>query len=86
MYGVVRKKILEFRRELRSKCFIMRNNQCRFLYVLDDIRHGKGLSRTGRSEECDFLFAALEGFLDLFDSLRLVSSWFIVWLELKHIN
>lgn len=48
--------------------------------MLDDIRHGEGLSRTGRSEERDLLFAAFEGFLDLLDSLWLVSSWFIIRL------
>ena len=80
MHGVVRKKVLEFRRELRRQSFIVRNNQRRFLHMLDDIRHGKGLSRTGRSEQGSFVFSALEELLDLLYGLRLVSSWSIVRL------
>jgi len=78
MYGVVWEKIFEFRRKLRSQSFIMRNNQRRFLQMLDHIRHGKGLSRTRSSEQGSLIFSAFKKLLDLLNRFDLISGWFIL--------
>lgn len=50
MHGIIRKKILEFRCKLRRQSLVVRNYQGRFLDMLDDVCHSKGLSRTRGSE------------------------------------
>ena len=77
MYSIVWEKIFEFRRKLRSQSFIVRNNQCRFLQMLDHIRYGKGLSRTCSSEQGGFIFSAFKKLLDFLNSFDLISGWFI---------
>jgi len=78
MHRVVRKKILKFRSKLRSKRFIVGNNQRRFLQMLDHICHRKGLSRTRSSEQGSFVFSAFKKLLDFLNRFYLISSWFIV--------
>ena len=43
-YRVLRKKLLEFAMQLGCQRLVMGNNKGRFLYLLDNICHGKGLA------------------------------------------
>ena len=56
LHCVLRKELLEFAMKLCSKCFIMRNDQCRFLYPFNQFCHSKRLAGPGDSHKrlCSF--------------------------------
>jgi len=49
LYGIFRKKLFEFVVELRCQGFVVGKNEGRPLYLLDDVRYGKGFSTSGNS-------------------------------------
>ena len=55
--GVLRKKTLHLRKELRCQCLVGRENQRWTLLRLDDLRHGEGLARAGDAEQHLVAFA-----------------------------
>lgn len=46
LHGVIREHLLEFSVQLSGQCFIMGDDQCGFLQLLDHVGHRKRLSRT----------------------------------------
>jgi hypothetical protein len=77
MYGIIWEKIFEFCSKLRSKRFIVRDNEGRLLEVLDYIRYRKGFSSSCSSEEGSLIFSTFKKLFDLLNRLWLVSSWLI---------
>ena len=49
--GVVRKEFFELRVELGGQRFVVGEYQSRPAVLLDEIRHGEGLARTGHAEQ-----------------------------------
>ena len=48
-YRIIREETFKLAAKLSSQCFIMGDNQGRFLNRLDDLCHGKGFSCTSRT-------------------------------------
>ena len=76
---VIRKELFEFPIQLRSQRLIMCNNQCRLVHLLNDIRHGKCLTRSSNSKQRLTLVSFFETFDQLSNYLRLVASWVVLW-------
>ena len=74
---VIWKELFKFPIKLRSQCLIMCYDQRWFIQLLDDIRHGKCLTRSGDAKQCLALIAFFEPFDQFFDRLWLVAGWFI---------
>ena len=68
---------LEFYEKLSRQCFIVRQNNCRFLSILYNIGNRKCFSRTGNSEKGLVFFANIQTFRQLFNCLRLIAGWFV---------
>ena len=71
---VLWEKFLHFPVKLSRQCFVMRNDQCWLVQRLDHIRHGKGLTRTGDTQEGLELIALPETFYQFRDCLRLITG------------
>ena len=74
LYGVVREELFELAVELCRQCFVMSNDQRRFIQLLDDVCHREGFSRTGDAEKGLALVAFLEAFDKVGDRLGLVAG------------
>ena len=44
MHGIVREKFLKLGRKLSGEGFVVGNNQCRLVNLLDHVGHGKSLA------------------------------------------
>ena len=75
---VIRKELFEFPIQLRSQRLIMCNNQCRLVHLLNNIRHGKCLTRSSNAKQRLTLVSFFEAFDQLFNCLRLVASWVVL--------
>lgn len=76
--GIVRKKFFHFPVKLCRQCLIMCNDQRRFVQLLNDVRHGKCLSRAGDTKQGFKLISFLETFHQFRDCLRLIAGWFVL--------
>jgi hypothetical protein len=83
MDRVIRKKMFKFGRKLSGKGFVMRNDEGRFLDMLDDVCDGECFPGSGCSEECDFGFSFFEGREDIVDCFGLITCGLVVCLKLK---
>ena len=71
---VLRKKFFKFSIQLRRQRLIMRNDQRRFIQLLDHIRHRKCFTGTRNTEQCLTLISFLKSFHQLLNRLRLVAG------------
>ena len=71
---VFRKKFFKFSIQLRRQRLIMRNDQRRFIQLLDHIRHRKCFTGTRNTEQCLTLISFLKSFHQLLNRLRLVTG------------
>lgn len=74
---IVREELLELAVELCRQSFIMRDDQRRFIQLLDDICHREGFTGAGNAEKCLALVAFLKTFYQLLNGLGLVAGGFI---------
>ena len=74
LYGVVREKFLELTVELCRQCFVMSDDQRRFIQLLDDICHRESFTGTGDAEKDLALVALLETFDKVGNRLGLVAG------------
>lgn len=74
MDGIIREKILKLIIKLRRQSFVMAKNQCRFLYVIDDICHTKRLPGAGHTEQSLMVQTIFHPFSQLGNRPRLVAS------------
>src|SRR6185369_10451052 len=72
--GVFRKELLEFSVELGSQGFVRRQNKGRLAATFNDVSHGKGLARSGHSEENLMPVAAQDTFCQLVYCFGLVTA------------
>ena len=72
-HRIVGEERLEFLVELRRQRLVVREDQRRLAYVLDDVRHGERLAGTRDAKQRLELFSVLETFGEFFDGLRLVA-------------
>ena len=70
----MRKEFFEFTVQLTGQCLVMRKDQGRPVYTLDDIGHGKGLSGTGSTFQDLFLFSLFQTFDQRINCLRLITG------------
>lgn len=75
---ILREKFLELTVKLSRQCLIVRNDQRWLIKLCDDVRHCKGLTGAGHTEQSLELIAFLEASYQFFDRLRLVTGW-LVW-------
>ncbi len=75
---ILREKLLELTVKLSRQCLIVRNDQRWLIKLCDDVRHCKGLTGAGHTEQSLELIAFLEAFYQLFDRLRLVTGG-LIW-------
>ena len=61
-YRIFRKKFFHLAIQLSRKCFVMGNNQRRFVQCLNYIRHRKCLTGTGNAKQCLKLIALFKTF------------------------
>ena len=59
---VIWKELFKFPIKLRSQCLIVCYDQRWFIQLLDDIRHGKCLTRSGDAKQCLTLIAFFKTF------------------------
>lgn len=71
-------EFLEFTVKLSRQCLIVRNDQRWLIKLCDDVRHRKGLTGTGHTEQSLELIAFLEASYQFFDCLGLITGW-LVW-------
>ena len=69
-----REEFLKLTVQLCCQCFIVRNDQCRFVHLLNDIRHGKCLTRSSNTKQRLTLVSFFKSFDQFFDCLWLVSG------------
>ncbi len=72
-HRIVREKRLEFLVELRRERLVVRQNQRRLAYVLDDVRHRESLAGTCDAKQRLELLPVLETFGEFLYGLRLVA-------------
>ena len=72
-HRIVREERLEFLVELGSERLVVRQDERRLAYVLDDIRHRESLAGTRDAKQRLELFTVLETFGQFLDGLRLVA-------------
>ena len=77
-HGVLRKERLEFAVELCRQRFVVAQDERRPFQFGDDVRNGKGLSRTGDSEQGVVTAVSLDGTDQLGDGLGLISGRLII--------
>ena len=77
-YRVLREKLLELTVKLSRQCLIVRNDESQLIQLCDDVRHCKGLTGAGHTEQSLELIAFLEASYQFFDCLGLVTGW-LVW-------
>ena len=77
LYGVVGEELLELAVELCRQGLVVRNDQCRFIQLLDNVCHREGFTGTCDAQKCLALVAFLETFDQLLNGLRLVAGWFV---------
>ena len=75
---ILREEFLEFTVKLSRQCLIVRNDQRWLIKLCDDVRHRKGLTGTGHTEQSLELIAFLEASYQFFDCLGLITGW-LVW-------
>lgn len=71
---IVRKKRLKLAVQLRRQRLVMRQNQRRLIQLLDNIGHGKSLTRPGNTQQCFKLITLFKALHQLLDSLRLIAG------------
>ena len=72
-HRIVREERLEFLIELRRERLVVRQDERRLAYVLDDIRHRESLAGTRHAKQRLELFAALKTSCEFFNRFRLVT-------------
>ena len=85
MHSVIREEIFKLCRQLSCKRFIMRNNQRRFLEMLNNIRHRKRFSCSRSSKKRYFTFTFGKNILNFFDRSNLISGWLVGGLKFEHV-
>ena len=70
--GVVGKEVAVLLRELGSERLVVRNNECRLLHLLDNVRRREGLPRAGHTEERLVRHTRLIALHQLLNRLRLI--------------
>ena len=81
----MRKEFPELAAKLSGERFIVRKNECGAIDLGNDIRHCKGLSRTGDAEKRLFLVALAKSVRQLSYRLRLVARRLIGRNKLKFV-
>ena len=72
-HRVVWKELLELGAQLRGKRLVVSENKRRAVYIRNDIRHGKRLSRAGDAEQNLLLYTAIQPVGQLGDGFGLVA-------------
>src|SRR5438552_6716358 len=80
---VTREELFEFRVKLRRQRFVVRNDECRPVQLLDDVRYRESFSRTGDAEQRLMAIPGFDRLEELGDRLSLVAARFVTRLELK---
>ncbi len=80
---IVREEALEFAVELRREDLVRREDQRGALQLVDDLRHGEGLARTGDAEQHLVALAVERRGNEFADRRRLVAGGFIVANQFK---
>ena len=75
---VIGEEFLKLTIQLGCQCFIVCNNQCRFVHLLDNVCHGKGLTRSGDTKQRLTLVSFFKSFDQFFDCLWLITGWVIL--------
>lgn len=83
MNGVLGEEIFEFAVQLSCKSFVMTQDKCWLLNVLDDIGHAKSLARTGNTEQGLVLKPVIKPLGELLNCIWLVAEGLIVATKLK---
>ena len=76
MHRIFREKTFIFLRELRSECFIVRDNKRRLIYLLNNIGNGKRLARAGHAQKRLLSHTFFNAFYQAFYSFRLIPRRF----------
>lgn len=76
-------KFFELLCKLCGESFVMSEDECWFLEFLDNIRHGKGFSRSSHSKKCLKPHTLFQSWDEFFDRFWLVSCGSVFWLRLK---
>ena len=74
----MREKALELVIELRRQCLIVGHDQRRPIGLLNDLRHGEGLARTGDSQQDLMLFAVEYAAYEGLNGAALIAFGFVV--------
>ena len=82
-YGIFWKKLLEFTVKLCCQSFVVTQDQCRFLGLLNQVGNRKSLARACHTEQNLCRIAIVHAFYKLGDSLWLVTSWLIFGSEFE---
>ena len=78
LHCILREKFLELTVKLSRQCLIVRNDESRLIQLCDDVRHCKGLTGAGHTEQSLELIAFLEASYQFFDRLGLVAGG-LIW-------
>ena len=73
-HRIFRKKFFEFRTKLCCQYFVMRQNQCRPIYFLDNICHSKCFSRARHPQKNLTGITAVKTFNERINCLRLIAG------------
>jgi len=78
LHCIFRKELLKLSIQLRCQCFVVGNDQRRFIQLLNDVCHRKCLSGSGNTQKCLTLIALPKTTDQTVDRLRLVSGG-LIW-------
>src|SRR3989344_6571566 len=83
MNGILGKKLSILLSQLGGQCFVVSDNQCRFLNFLDNVCHRKSLATAGHAQKSLMFQTFFDTFHQLFNRLWLVTSWLKISFNLK---
>src|SRR5690606_37340002 len=75
---IMRKKLLEFSVQLRSKRLVVTEDERGAVAPRDDVGHGKGLARARYAQQGLVLFTTKDALCQLFNCCGLVSCGFVL--------
>ena len=83
MHSIIREKFCKLCSELSCECLVMSNHQCWSLEIRNHICHRIGFSWSCYTEQCLRFITSKKRISEYLDSLRLITSRFIVWYKSK---